>query len=94
VPFSTSFVGDYPDDILADIIFEMNLMLLGLISFVQWFYAALRYRFVSAECTETGFRQDLHRILVIPLVSGTGIVLALSGSQDSTMTSLLTPLAF
>lgn len=46
VPFTTSFVGDYPDT-LASIVFELNLMMLGLMMFVQWYYACHNRRLIS-----------------------------------------------
>ena len=51
VPFTTSFVGDYPDT-LASIVFELNLMVLGLMMFVQWYYATHNRRLISPEYSE------------------------------------------
>ena len=91
VPFTTSFVGDYPDT-LASIVFELNLMMLGLMMVVQWYYAAGNHRLISPKYPESKVQESLLRNLVIPFLSFVGVILALSGSQDSTMIYLLSPL--
>jgi uncharacterized membrane protein len=92
VPFTTSFVGDYPDT-LAAIIFELNLMMLGIMMFVQWYYAAHNYRLISPRYPASKVQEGLFRNLVIPLVSLAGVILAFAGSQESTIIYFLSPLA-
>ena len=92
VPFTTSFVGDYPDT-LASIVFELNLMVLGLMMFVQWYYAAHNRRLISPRYPEPKVQRGLYRNLVTPILSLAGVILALAGSQDSTMIYLLSPFA-
>ncbi|MDP2796596.1 MAG: TMEM175 family protein [Methanoregula sp.] len=92
VPFTTSFVGDYPDT-LASIVFELNLMALGLMMFMQWYYAAHNRRLISPQYPESKVRQGLYRNLVIPFLSLAGVILALAGSNESTAVYLLSPFA-
>jgi uncharacterized membrane protein len=91
VPFTTSFVGDYPDT-LASIVFELNLMVLGLMLFVQWYYAAHNRLLISPRYPESKVQGGLYHNLVIPFLSLAGVILALAGSQESTMIYLLSPL--
>lgn len=90
VPFTTSFVGDYPDT-LASIVFELNLMMLGLMMYVQWYYASHNRRLISSRYPEYKVQRSLYRNLVIPFLSFVGVLLALAGSHESTMIYLLSP---
>ena len=90
VPFTTSFVGDYPDN-LASIVFELNLMVLGLMMFVQWYYAAHNRRLISPTYPESKVQERHLRNLSIPVLSLAGVILALAGSQESTIIYLLSP---
>ncbi|MGA2698736.1 MAG: TMEM175 family protein [Methanoregula sp.] len=36
IPFSTNIAGDYPFDTLGTIVFELNILVIGMIAFVQW----------------------------------------------------------
>jgi uncharacterized membrane protein len=92
VPFTTSFVGDYPDT-LATIIFELNLMVLGLMMYVQWYYATHNRLLISPQYPESMVQRGLYHNLVIPVLSLAGVILAIAGSHESTMIYLLSPLA-
>lgn len=84
-------MGDYPDT-LAAIIFELNLMMLGIMMFVQWYYAAHNYRLISPRYPASKVQEGLFRNLVIPLLSLAGLILAVAGSHESTMIYLLSPI--
>jgi uncharacterized membrane protein len=93
VPFSTSFIGDYSDDLVATAVFEINLLVLGLVFLLQWVYATRGFRLVSPEYPEIRIRFGIWRNLVIPFLSLFGIILAVAGFNGSTMVYLLSPLA-
>jgi uncharacterized membrane protein len=92
VPFSTSFIGDYSEDALATIVFESNLMILGLVFCLQWYYATRNFRLVSPEIPARGVRQGLIKNLITPAVSLAGILITLAGFGSSTMIYMLMPL--
>ena len=92
VPFSTSFVGDFIDP-FSSIIFETNLLILGLLFFFQWLYATHNHRLVAPEHQKQRIRYGLARNLIIPVISMLGIILALAGFSSSTMVYMLSPLA-
>jgi len=92
VPFTTSFVGDYPDT-LASIVFELNLMVLGLMMFVQWYYAAHNRRLISPTYPESKVQERHLRNISIPILSVAGIIFALAGSHESTLIYILSPFA-
>lgn len=60
VPFTTSFVGDYSGT-LPSIVFELNLMMLGLMIYVQWYYAARGRRLISPTIPNQRYRKDCYR---------------------------------
>jgi uncharacterized membrane protein len=93
VPFSTSFIGDYSDDLVATAVFEINLLVLGLVFLLQWVYATRGYLLVSPDYPEIRIRFGIWRNLVIPSLSLFGIILAVAGFKSSTMVYLLSPLA-
>jgi uncharacterized membrane protein len=91
VPFTTSFIGDYDSDIIATCLFELNLMILGLIFSLQWVYAARNHRLISPEYPVSDIRRRLNRGLVIPVISLAGIVITVLGVGSSTMIYMTSP---
>lgn len=92
VPFSTSFIGDYDTDVIATCLFEINLMILGLIFALQWLYAARKHRLISPDYPASAIRRQLYHGLIIPFISLTGVVITLIGSDSSTMIYMTSPL--
>jgi uncharacterized membrane protein len=90
VPFTTSFVGDYPGT-LASIVFELNLMMLGLMMCAQWYYAARNTGLISSTYPASKIREAFLQNLKIPFLSFIGIILAISGYQSSTLIYLMSP---
>ncbi len=92
IPFTTSFIGDYGDDLGATITFEASLLILGLIFALQWFYATRNHRLVAEDLPEDRIRYGLVRNLVVPAVSLLAIGATLLGLGSSTMLYMLLPL--
>ena len=93
VPFSTSFIGDYSEDVVATCLFEFNLLLLGLLFTFQWYYATRNRHLVSEELPEEEIRGRMYHGLIIPVISFAGIMLTLAGVDSSTMIYMLSPFA-
>ncbi len=89
VPFSVSLIGDYPDETFAAVAFEMNLLLLGLLFAVLWWYAVHERRLVHPD---TDVHRGKQRVMVVPAVSVIAILLALAGATWSTAIYALIPL--
>jgi uncharacterized membrane protein len=89
VPFSTSLVVDYPDEMFAAVAFEGNLLILGLLFAAQWGYATQNRRLVHPG---TEVRRGNLRVMVIPAVSVVAILLALARMTWSTAAYVLIPL--
>jgi uncharacterized membrane protein len=91
VPFSTSFIGDYDADFVSTVLFELNLMILGLLFLVQWYYTSRIRHLVSEELSEMDIRERMNHNLILPAISLAGILLAVAGFSSSTMIYMATP---
>ncbi|HOI13508.1 MAG TPA: TMEM175 family protein [Methanoculleus sp.] len=89
VPFSVSLIGDYPGETFAAVIFEANLLFIGLIFAAQWRYAAHDNQLVRPG---TDIRRGNRRVMVVPAVSVVAILLALAGWTWSTAIYAVIPL--
>jgi uncharacterized membrane protein len=92
VPFSTSFIGDYSSDMVATCLFEFNLMVLGLVFALQWYYATRNRRLVSPELTEYQVLRRQAHGLTLPVISLAGIIITVMGFDSSTMIYMTSPL--
>jgi uncharacterized membrane protein len=92
VPFSTSFIGDYNADVTATCLFELNLMILGLIFALQWWYATRRHYLIAPDYPESAIRRRLYHGLIIPFISLAGIAITVMGFDSSTMIYMASPL--
>ncbi|MCC7555144.1 MAG: DUF1211 domain-containing protein [Methanoculleus marisnigri] len=88
VPISTLLVGDFPEDILAAITFEANLLITGLLFAAQLRYAAGSGRLISPGSHVV---QGKRRAMVVPIVSLLAIAIAATGITWSTATYLIVP---
>jgi uncharacterized membrane protein len=91
VPFSTDIAGDYTNLPVTSIFFEANLLVIGLSLFFIWRYATAGRRLVDPDLGERTVRLEARRCLVIPAVSAVGILIALLGSDWSTLVYVATP---
>jgi uncharacterized membrane protein len=91
VPFSTSFIGDYDSDVIATCLFEINLMILGLIFTLQWLYAARNHRLIPPDYPESHIRQRLYHGMILPVISLIGVLLTVMGVDSSTMIYMAAP---
>lgn len=91
VPFSTNFIGDYDGDTVSSVLFELNLMILGLLFLVQWFYISKRRHLASDELSFGSIRERMNHNLILPSVSLAGIILAVTGFDSSTIIYMATP---
>lgn len=92
LPFFTSFSGDFPGVPPGAIVFELNLLAIGMGMFLQWKYAATRDRLVEPGIAPSFVRQMGARALPPPFVSLLGVLIALTGRTRSTEVYLLLPL--
>lgn len=77
IPFSTNLAGDFPLNTHAAIIFEMNLLVIGLLSVLQWNHMLTHSACLNPN-TDTGIlRRNRVEAYIFPVLSAIAILLAL-----------------
>jgi len=91
LPFSTSFSGDLSDVPVGAMVFEANLLSIGMGMFCQWQYATKDHRLTSPSLKPAYIRKVSTRTLIVPGVSVLCILVALTGSTWSTALYMTLP---
>jgi uncharacterized membrane protein len=91
LPFSTNVAGDYPFDTFGSIIFEVNILIIGLIAFIQWIYIRNRAAELVPGLDGTWVGREIRWSLVLPCLAVTGIALAVFHVPASSAIFLLAP---
>jgi uncharacterized membrane protein len=91
VPFSTNIAGDYPNDTLGAIIFELNILIIGLITLFQWYYIRNRSAVLVPDLPPDQMRREILWTWVFPVLSIAGIAFALAGIRWSAGVYILAP---
>jgi len=76
MPFSTDVVGDYSGETLAELLFGANLMILGLLFLLNWWYACWKHRLVDADLDRETIVSGIRRNCVTPGVAALSMVLS------------------
>ncbi len=92
IPFSTSLIGDYNDDRVAEFFFASNLFIIGMLFLWNWVYATKGHRLVDRSLDQQRIALWKKRGAVIPLVSLLAMVLSLTNPQFTFYAYLLIPI--
>lgn len=90
LPLSTDLVGEYGHQTLASVVFDVNLLCIGVLHLAQWWYAAQVAGVVEPPMSKATLRASLLLNLVIPLVSLIAIGLAFVSPRHSNWVYLAT----
>jgi len=77
VPFSTDVVGDYSDQTLAELLFSGNLLILGLLFLLNWWYACQNHRLVDTNLSYRIINRGMFRNCITPAVAAISMIVAL-----------------
>lgn len=69
IPFSNSFMNAYPNVYAVQVFYGLNLVLVGLFSFLSWKYATRNHRLVDDDLDEATIRRISHGSLTEPIVA-------------------------
>jgi uncharacterized membrane protein len=94
LPFSASFSGAFSGVPVGAMVFELNLLVIGIGLSLQWWYATDGNRLVESTLTPAYIRKIRFRNLVVPAVSIVGIMFALAGNSWSTAIYMTLPIVF
>jgi len=93
VPFSTGVLGDYSNIQDAALVFEFNLLCVGLFQLAAWYYATRDFRLVDPEEFDPErMRIGLKLNLIIPAISLVAMGLSFINPYRSTEIYILIPL--
>lgn len=92
IPFSTILVGDFSGVPLANIVFEANLLIVGGMIAIQWWYITRNPFLLRKGITAEFMRTGIYKALVTPAISVIGILLSLGGVAYTTWVYLFVPL--
>lgn len=91
IPFSTNVAGDYPYDTLGAIIFELNILVIGVIALCQWYYLRKHHDTLLPGLHSDSIGREIVWCWVFPLLSLAGIAGALVGFHWSPAIYVLAP---
>ena len=94
LPFSASFSGAFSNVPVGAMVFESNLLLIGLGISLQWWYATNDHRLTESTLKPAYIRKVRSRNLVVPAVSIAGIIFALAGNTWSSAIYMTLPFVF
>jgi uncharacterized membrane protein len=77
VPFSTSIIGDYGINMVADVFFSSNILIIGFLFLINWVYATNNHRLVRHDLERQIIVKAVRRISVIPIVSLLALIVSL-----------------
>jgi uncharacterized membrane protein len=77
MPFSTDVTGSYSHETLAEILFSANLLILGLLFLLNWWYACRNHRLVDPDLSRETIISGIRRNCVTPVVAAISMVLSL-----------------
>jgi uncharacterized membrane protein len=92
VPFSTSIMGKYSQFQLSILIFELNILIIGILSYINWYYASKK-GFIDEKLTPYSKRIERSN-LALPILATTAMIISFISPLWSIMVFLLVPIIF
>jgi len=92
IPFSTTLIGDYPDQPIADVFFGLNMFMVGFLFLLSWLYATTNFRLIDKDYDPKRIILGTKRSLVVPAVSLLSIICAFVLPSISSHVYLLIPI--
>jgi uncharacterized membrane protein len=92
MPFSTDVVGDYSHQTLAELLFGANLMILGLLFLLNWWYACSNHRLIDRDLDRETIITGMRRSSITPVVAAASMVLSIFLPRWALYMYLLIPL--
>ena len=92
VPFSTSFMADFPDRSPAEYFFHFNILGISTFYSLQWIHATRNRGLVDPDLPEATIARSRRLGLLIPALAVLGLLLASKGPFESTLVYVFAPL--
>ena len=92
MPFTTSLVGEYPYDPMAEVFFAINILILGILLTWNWVYATNRHRLVDNSLDSRSIALGKRKGLITTLVAVMAIGIAFVDPRICSFLYLLIPI--
>ena len=94
IPFSTALLGSYPDQQIAVVVYGGNLVVIGLVLYLQWWYATSGHRLTDQNLDPLLVRRAARRILMGPSAYLLAIGLSFISTAGSIAIYALVPMLY
>jgi len=91
LPFTTSLIGDFPTHPLAELVFQVNLLIAGLLFFWQYHYTSKHHLIDTDKQHSDDFIEEIQTLL-IPILSIIAIILTYENLAWSSLVYCTTPI--
>jgi uncharacterized membrane protein len=91
IPFSTDVAGDYATVRIAVLLFNINIVIVGLIYAIQWRYICNSENLCDPLPDTDTMQQRVFQTLLVPAVAGLAVVVSLIDPTLSLLTYLVIP---
>ena len=92
IPFSTSVMADYPHDTVANVLFSLNMFIVGMLYYFNWSYASSdKHRLIEPDVNEQAITVAKRRGLMVPFVSIIALIVAVIAPEYTGLCFLLIP---
>ena len=91
IPFTTVIVSDYGNFRLAAVLFELNLLLAGIVFFLHWLFATHKHYLVDKDLDISIIRYYRKRNLIIPAISLVALLLSVVAPRVGTLLYFIVP---
>jgi uncharacterized membrane protein len=92
IPFTTSLITFYPELVYTNILFHLNMFLIGFLFYCDWNYATKGHRLVAKDLERRDIQLGRHKHLVTPIVALLALVLSFFFPAWSTLVYIAIPL--
>ncbi len=94
IPFSAALIGAYADQPLSVAIYGGNLVLVGAVLYLNWWYATAAHRLVDPDIDPRLVRMAARRILIAPVVYLMAIAASVVNTRLSIVLYVLVPVIY
>ncbi|MDO8870272.1 MAG: TMEM175 family protein [Methanobacteriaceae archaeon] len=87
VPFSTSLVGDYGNFQAAELFFHLNMLIIGILAFINWYYA-VNWGLTNVKWTKKAYKSSFYHYLIFPFLAVVAMLLTFISPSFSSLAYL------
>jgi uncharacterized membrane protein len=94
IPFSTALIGEYYDQQISVIVYGINIAIVAVWAYIQWWYAAKDHRLIDVDLDPTFVKTMSRRSFVGPILYLIAVALSFIGNEASLIMYIAIPLYY